>query len=348
LARTDDGGNTDWYLPDRLGTIRDIVDDTGASLYHAAYDSFGQITSETGTGGDRFGFTGREHDAETGLYHYRARMYDPETGRFTEQDPIGFDAGDANLYRYVGNGPANAVDPSGLFQGPIPHPGPNGELPAYLDIGKPKPIKTGPGDNKQETPIDDILEGITTPPRKDKILEDIPIIDLPEAPPDLDYRKVLSGHYYIGTPPEGYVGPAGCGPCVGLVIIPKDRKTQPIQSYHFGFPDSPERTIGGIPIPQDSSAILVGAEQDVDTTVDNQGLHALQDVVQALKAHGIDDIQYVPAGGVLVSPDGPPYYSVQPKETYNPGHIPDYRDPPIPPPELPPGYPYFTGWPIGI
>jgi len=90
LARTDDAGGTDWYLPDRLGTIWDIVDDTGASLYHAAYDGFGSITSETGTGGDRFGFTGRERDAETGLYHYRARPYDSEVGRFTEEDPIGF------------------------------------------------------------------------------------------------------------------------------------------------------------------------------------------------------------------------------------------------------------------
>ncbi|MCO8123236.1 hypothetical protein NHH03_15920 [Stieleria sp. TO1_6] len=36
------------------------------------------------------------------------------------QDPIGFAAGDANLYRYVGNGPTNATDPSGLEEVPIP------------------------------------------------------------------------------------------------------------------------------------------------------------------------------------------------------------------------------------
>lgn len=41
-------------------------------------------------------------------------MYDPTIGRWTSQDPIGFEAGDANLYRYVGNGPTNGVDPSGL------------------------------------------------------------------------------------------------------------------------------------------------------------------------------------------------------------------------------------------
>lgn len=41
-------------------------------------------------------------------------MYDPTLGRWLEQDPIGFDAGDMNLYRFVGNDPTNSVDPSGL------------------------------------------------------------------------------------------------------------------------------------------------------------------------------------------------------------------------------------------
>jgi len=41
-------------------------------------------------------------------------MYDPGIGRWLQQDPIGFRAGDANLYRYVGNKPTNMTDPSGL------------------------------------------------------------------------------------------------------------------------------------------------------------------------------------------------------------------------------------------
>ncbi len=45
--------------------------------------------------------------------HYRARVYDPDTGRFLQEDPVWFAAGDMNIYRYVGNNPVNFVDPSG-------------------------------------------------------------------------------------------------------------------------------------------------------------------------------------------------------------------------------------------
>ncbi len=40
-------------------------------------------------------------------------MYDPSVGQFIEEDPIGFDGGDTNLYRSCGNSPTNATDPSG-------------------------------------------------------------------------------------------------------------------------------------------------------------------------------------------------------------------------------------------
>ncbi len=42
------------------------------------------------------------------------RWYDPKVGRWISEDPIGFAAGDSNLYRYVGNSPTNATDPNGL------------------------------------------------------------------------------------------------------------------------------------------------------------------------------------------------------------------------------------------
>ena len=59
------------------------------------------------------GRAGREYDGDTCLYYNRARWYDPKIHRFISEDPIGFAAGDANLYRYCGNSPTNATDPSG-------------------------------------------------------------------------------------------------------------------------------------------------------------------------------------------------------------------------------------------
>jgi len=58
-------------------------------------------------------------------YDYRNRVYSTTLGRFLQTDPIRFEAGDGNLYRYVGNGPSNEVDPEGLcyprtFIGPLP------------------------------------------------------------------------------------------------------------------------------------------------------------------------------------------------------------------------------------
>jgi len=79
------------------------------------YDSFGNPKSTTQTITQPYTYTAREYDPETGLYFYRARQYDAKTGRFLQKDPIGFSAGDVNQYRYVGNSPTNATDPSGLF-----------------------------------------------------------------------------------------------------------------------------------------------------------------------------------------------------------------------------------------
>jgi RHS repeat-associated protein len=115
LARHRAGEGTAWYLTDHLGTVRDIVDAAGALINHIDYDSFGNVVAESNpAAGDRFKFTGREFDAETGLYYYRARYYDAAIGRFLSEDPLGFDAGDANLYRYVGNAPTIGTDPFGL------------------------------------------------------------------------------------------------------------------------------------------------------------------------------------------------------------------------------------------
>jgi len=115
LARHRVSDGTAWYLTDQVGSVHAIVNAAGTVIDQIVYDSFGNVLSETNAAaGDRFKFTSREWDSETGLYYSRARYYSPSLGIFISQDPIGFAGGDTNLNRYVGNSPLMYSDPFGL------------------------------------------------------------------------------------------------------------------------------------------------------------------------------------------------------------------------------------------
>ncbi|WP_324282067.1 RHS repeat-associated core domain-containing protein [Cyanobacterium aponinum UTEX 3221] len=114
LAQENGDGNVTWLLRDYLGTIRDLVDNSGDVVNHLIYDSYGNVVSETNSAVDsRYRFTGREWDEEIELYYYRARYYSGQTGRFISADPISFDSDTYNLYGYVDNNPINYIDPFG-------------------------------------------------------------------------------------------------------------------------------------------------------------------------------------------------------------------------------------------
>lgn len=116
LAQEEANGNVFWHLGDKLGTVRDLVDIGGNLVNHLTYDSFGNVIAQTNsTVHNRYQFTGREFDSETGLYYYRARYYNSGTGNFISNDPIGFASGDVNLYIYVRNDTINSLDPTGLI-----------------------------------------------------------------------------------------------------------------------------------------------------------------------------------------------------------------------------------------
>lgn len=107
-------GQVQWALSDNQGTVRDIVDDQGQVLNHISHDSFGNVTGQSNPEAYfRFGYTGREFDQKTRQYYYRARYFDSGIGQFISEDPVRFNAGDINLYRYVFNSPTNFTDPSG-------------------------------------------------------------------------------------------------------------------------------------------------------------------------------------------------------------------------------------------
>lgn len=107
------GAQSFFYHADHRGSVRRITDGSGFVVNAYSYDAYGNIESAVEGIPNDFTFTGRERDSETGLYFYRARYYDPATGRFLTKDPLGFASGDGNLFRYAGNNPINRVDPSG-------------------------------------------------------------------------------------------------------------------------------------------------------------------------------------------------------------------------------------------
>jgi RHS repeat-associated protein len=104
-----------WYLSDREGSVRDIMDSSGVVQDHIDYNGYGNATHTTISFADSHGYAGGQTDLSTGLVQEQERWYEPPIGSWMSQDPIGFGGGDANLYRYVGNDATNATDPTGLY-----------------------------------------------------------------------------------------------------------------------------------------------------------------------------------------------------------------------------------------
>jgi RHS repeat-associated protein len=114
-------GITYRILSDHLGSVRLVVDVSTPGLtleqriaQRLDYDEFGNVLADTNPGFQAFGFAGGIYDADTGLVRFGARDYDPDTGRWTAKDPIGFRGFSPNLYGYVLNDPVNKLDPQGL------------------------------------------------------------------------------------------------------------------------------------------------------------------------------------------------------------------------------------------
>ena len=103
---------TSFYEADGLGTVTSLTGTAGALAQTYTFDSFGKQTASSGSLTNPFQYTGREFDPETSLYYYRARYYDPTTGRFLSEDPLRFRGG-ANFYSYADNRPVLLRDPTG-------------------------------------------------------------------------------------------------------------------------------------------------------------------------------------------------------------------------------------------
>ncbi|MCH8550945.1 MAG: hypothetical protein LAT62_03345 [Natronospirillum sp.] len=109
------GGNRYRLISDHLGSVRQVIDaQTGDIAQLLDYDAWGNVTQDTNPGFQPFGYAGGIYDRDTGLVRFGARDYDPEVGRWTTKDPIGFKGG-LNHYVYAYGDPINYVDINGLW-----------------------------------------------------------------------------------------------------------------------------------------------------------------------------------------------------------------------------------------
>jgi RHS repeat-associated protein len=100
---------------DQLGTPLKLTDRSGSVVWSAKYDVFGQMTLASGaTIINNLRFAGQYFDEESGLHYNFRRYYDPKSGRYIAEDPIGMGGG-INLYAYVNGDPTNRIDPNGEF-----------------------------------------------------------------------------------------------------------------------------------------------------------------------------------------------------------------------------------------
>ncbi len=101
-------------ISNQVGTPLYVVNaETGKIVERERMDEFGYDEHAVRRSMLPFGFAGGIYDSDTGLVHFGARSYDPQTGRFVSKDPTLFNGGTTNLFEYSLNDPVNYKDPSG-------------------------------------------------------------------------------------------------------------------------------------------------------------------------------------------------------------------------------------------
>ena len=122
IARISSVEGTMYYHKDHLGSSVVMTDEDGFEVAAETtdYRPFGSQRTTTPNAENVYKFTDQELDAESGLYNYKARLYDPVIGRFIGPDPFvqaPFDPQTLNRYSYCRNNPLIYTDPTGYGWG---------------------------------------------------------------------------------------------------------------------------------------------------------------------------------------------------------------------------------------
>jgi RHS repeat-associated protein len=113
--QTGEGEQTEliyYYHLDHIGTPLELTDEQGRIVWQANYTGFGQARIINSGITNLIRYPGQYEDSEIGLHYNRFRYYDPSSGQYTQQDPIGLMGGE-QLSQYVAD-PVNWVDVLGL------------------------------------------------------------------------------------------------------------------------------------------------------------------------------------------------------------------------------------------
>ncbi len=122
--REDKTGEIFWFSTDLNGAPLEVTDEEGSLRWSGQYGSFGEVrhqtdaftrlAQDTALAHQPLRYAGQYADSETGLHYNLFRYYDPQTGRFIVQDPVGLSGG-LNLYTYAPN-PLSYIDLLGLTE----------------------------------------------------------------------------------------------------------------------------------------------------------------------------------------------------------------------------------------